>query len=103
MFVLFQDTNPPAIVFANKFVLISLVTVCTPLLKVYQIRVDRIQILYESYGLIEELNIPTLPRKLKPKILSFDISPRKTPSSAFKPLDTPPKRPVRCTTEPLKF
>jgi len=80
VFVLFQDTNPPAIVFANKFVLISLVTVCTPLLKVYQIRVDRIQILYESYGLIEELNIPTLPRKLKPKILSFDISPRKTPA-----------------------
>ena len=48
-------------------------------LKVYQVQGHRVQILHESNGPIEELQIPTLPRKMEQSNLAFDTSPRKAP------------------------
>jgi len=39
-----------------------------------------------------KFEIPTLPRKLEQKALSFDMSPRKAPSSAFSAFGSPSKK-----------
>ena len=64
----------------------------TTIPKVYQVQAHRIQILHESEEPIEELQIPTLPRKLEQNTLSFDTSPRKAPSSAFNAFGSPSKK-----------
>ena len=64
----------------------------TTIPKVYQVQAHRIQILHESEEPIEELQIPTLPRKLEQNTLSFDMSPRKAPSSAFNAFGSPSKK-----------
>ena len=63
------------------------------ILKVYQVQSHRIQILNESKEPSEELKIPTLPRKIVQKQLSYETSPRKTPSSAFNTFGSPFKKP----------
>lgn len=63
--------------------------------KVYQIQAHRIQILHESDEPTEELKIFNLPRKAQQKLLSFDTSPRKGPTSSFSAFGSPPFKKAR--------
>src|ERR1700678_165838 len=66
----------------------------TTIPKVYQVQAHRIQILHESEEPIEELQIPTLPRKLEQNTLSFDTSLARPLHQLSAPSDPPPKRPA---------
>ena len=61
--------------------------------QVYQVQGHRVQILHESDGPLERLEIPSLPQKIDQKPFTFDTSPRKAASTAFNAFGSPSKKP----------